>query len=69
MAAHSTRSSPQHWMTSDARLDDIGVRLGQIRTVKLLTARQVAALQPVDQRSYDAGMLGANQAGLYKPPG
>jgi len=57
------------WMTSDARLDDIGVRLGQIRTVKLLTPRQVAALVRVDQRSYDAGMLGANQAGLYKPPG
>lgn len=57
-----------HWMTSDERLDDIGVRLGQIRVVKLLTPRQAAALAPVDPRSYQAGMLGANEAGLFKPP-
>lgn len=57
-----------HWMTSDDRLDDIGVRLGQIRVVKLVTPRQVAALAPVDPRSYQAGMLGADEAGLFKPP-
>jgi hypothetical protein len=57
-----------HWMTSDERLDDIGVRLGQIRAVKLLTPRMTAALSRVDPRSYQAGMLGVNEAGLYKPP-
>ncbi len=57
-----------HWMTSDERLDDIGVRLGHLRTVKLLTPRMVAALARVDARSYQAGMLGVNEAGLYKPP-
>lgn len=57
-----------HWMTRDERLDDIGVRLGEIRTIRLLTPRQVAALQPVDARSLQAGLLGANEAGLYKPP-
>jgi hypothetical protein len=57
-----------HWMTSDERLDDIGVRLGTIRAIKLLTPRMVAALNPVDARSYQAGMLGVNEAGLYKPP-
>ena len=57
-----------HWMTSDDRLDDIGVRLGTLRTVKLLTPRMVAALNRVDQRRYQAGMLGVNEAGLYKPP-
>ena len=57
-----------HWMTRDDRLDDIGIRLGQIRTVKLLTPRMVAALSRVDERSYQAGMLGVNEAGLYKPP-
>ncbi len=55
------------WMTSDARLDDIGVRLGRIRQVKLLTPRMVAALTPVDARSYQSGMLGTDEAGLYKP--
>jgi len=57
-----------HWMTRDDRLDDIGVRLSKIRTVKLLTPRMVAALNRVDERSYQAGMLGVNEAGLYKPP-
>ncbi len=57
-----------HWMTSDERLDDIGVRLGTIRAIKLLTPRMVAALNPVDARSYQAGMVGVNEAGLYKPP-
>jgi hypothetical protein len=65
---HLARFDRLHWMTSDARLDDIGVRLGEIRTVRLLTPRQVAALQPVDARSLQAGLLGANEAGLYKPP-
>ncbi len=56
-----------HWMTRDDRLDDIGVRLGQLRTVKLLTPRMAAALSPVDERSLQAGLLGVNEAGLYKP--
>lgn len=62
------RFDRRQWMTSDEWLDDIGVRLGEIRAVKLLTPRQVARLQPVDARSLEAGLLGANEAGLYKPP-
>jgi hypothetical protein len=57
-----------HWMTCDDRLDDIGVRLGQIRSFRLLTPRMAAALARVDERSYQAGMLGTNAAGLFKPP-
>lgn len=56
------------WMTRDDRLDDIGVRLGRLRTVRLLTPRMAAALNRVDERSYQAGMLGTNPAGLFKPP-
>ena len=37
-------------------------------TEEVVTPRQVAALQPVDARSLQAGLLGANEAGLYKPP-
>ena len=60
----------QGWMTSDgAVLDRIGERLGRIRQVKLLTPRMVAALSPVDERSLRAGLLEANQAGLYRPEG
>jgi len=56
------------WMTSDDNLEAIALRLDEIRKVPVLTRRMVANLSPVDQRSYQAGMLGVNEAGLYKPP-
>jgi hypothetical protein len=55
------------WMTSDDNLEAIALRLDEIRKVPVLTRRMVANLSPVDQRSYQAGMLGVNEAGLYKP--
>jgi hypothetical protein len=57
-----------NWMTSDENLEAIAVRLEEIRKVRLLTQRMAAHLSPVDERSYQAGMLGVNEAGLYKPP-
>jgi hypothetical protein len=56
------------WMTSDEALERIGERLDEIRKVRLLTRRMIANLSLVDERSYQAGLLGANKAGLYKPP-
>jgi hypothetical protein len=56
------------WMTSDDPLEAIALRLDEIRKVRVLTRRMVARLSPVDKRSYQAGMLGVNEAGLYKPP-
>lgn len=58
-----------NWMTSDETLERIGERLDEIRKVRLLTRRMIANLSLVDERSYQAGLLGANKAGLYKPPG
>jgi hypothetical protein len=55
------------WPTSDAALDVIGDKLGAIRIYKILTPAMVRSLSPVDQRTYDAGMIGVNRAGLYKP--
>jgi hypothetical protein len=57
-----------NWMTSDETLERIGERLDEIRQVRLLTPRMIARLSLVDDRSYKAGLLGANKAGLYKPP-
>jgi hypothetical protein len=57
------------WMTSDESLERIGSRLDEIRKVRLLTRRMIANLSLVDERSYQAGLLGADKAGLYKPPG
>ena len=56
------------WATRDEPLDRIGERLDEIRKVRVLTPRMVARLSPMDARTYRAGMLGANRAGLYKPP-
>jgi len=58
-----------NWMTSDESLERIGARLDEIRKVRLLTRRMIANLSLVDERSYQVGLLGANKAGLYKPPG
>lgn len=57
-----------NWMTNDETLERIGERLDEIRQVRLLTPRMIARLSLVDERSYRAGLLGANKAGLYKPP-
>jgi len=45
----------QNWMSSDEPLEGV------------LTARMIAGLSPVDERSYQAGLLGVNEAGLYRP--
>ena len=58
-----------NWMTSDEPLERIGGRLDEIRKVLLLTRRMIAGLSLVDECSYQAGLLGANKAGLYEPPG
>lgn len=55
------------WMWNDERLDDIGVKLGEIRSYRILTPAQIRALQPKDKRSYEAGMVGLNMDGVYKP--
>jgi hypothetical protein len=58
-----------HWMTSDRTVERIGARLDEIRKVPLLTRRMIHGLSLVDERSYKAGLLGANKAGLYRPTG
>jgi hypothetical protein len=55
------------WMTNDDRLEEIAAKLDEIPSVKLLSEHMISDLVLVDDRSYAAGMLGVNQAGLYKP--
>ena len=55
------------WLWNDAPLDAIAGRLDEIRKVRLLTPAMIRRLSPMDKRSYEAGMLGTNPAGLYKP--
>ncbi len=55
------------WMTSNENLERISEALDEIRQIRLLTPSMIRNLNPVDERSYQAGMLGTNEAGLYRP--
>jgi len=55
------------WMITDDSLEHIAQKLDRIRRVPVLTEPMISALSLVDERSYQAGLMGANEAGLYKP--
>ena len=55
------------WMTRDDFLEHIARKLDRIRKVPVLTQLMISALSLVDERSYQTGLMGANEAGLYKP--
>ncbi|MDZ7261402.1 MAG: hypothetical protein ONB05_04780 [candidate division KSB1 bacterium] len=56
-----------NWMISDEPLERIARRLDELRHIPLLTPQMIAGLSLVDERSYQAGLLGVNEAGLYRP--
>ena len=55
------------WMTKDDSLERIAQRLDRARKVPVLTQPMISNLSLVDERSYRAGLLEANEAGLYRP--
>ena len=55
------------WMTKDDSLERIAQKLDRTRKVPVLTQSMLSNLSLVDERSYRAGLLEANEAGLYKP--
>ncbi len=60
---------PLHWMWDDAGADAIEACLKTLRQISVVTPSMVKCLLPVDTRSYEAGMLGADSDGLYVPQG
>ena len=56
-----------HWTTNDAAMDLIAARLNRRRKVLLVTADMVSRLSSVDVRSFEAGFMGSEAAGLYRP--
>ncbi len=55
------------WLVRDATMDRIARRLSALPRVALLTRPMIAGLSEMDDRSYRAGLLGADWAGLYLP--
>jgi hypothetical protein len=55
------------WLTSDKDLEAIATRLDEIQRTPLLAESMVRRLTRLDERSYKAGLFGANLDGLYQP--
>jgi hypothetical protein len=58
---------PLEWMTKDEPLERIAQRLDTVSRTPLLTEGMIERLTPVDGRSLRAGLLGADETGLYRP--
>jgi len=56
-----------NWMTSDDSLERIAKRLDRVRKIPLLAQPMISNLSLVDERSYQTGLIGADEAGLFKP--
>jgi hypothetical protein len=55
------------WETTEQDLEWIGERLNTVWHYPLVDAATVQEMQPVDNLLYQAGLLGSDPAGLYKP--
>ena len=56
-----------NWIFDETGLGAIAERLDDLQRIPLLSKKRIVKLQPMDQRGFNAGMLGADQAGLYVP--
>jgi len=56
-----------NWMVRGEPLEQIATRLGEIRKISVVAPQMIAKLSLVDPRSYQAGLLGAVEGGLYRP--
>jgi hypothetical protein len=62
-----TRFDRYDWETTRQGVDFVVERFYKLKSTALLDEDSIRFLSPVDRRSYEAGMLGANYDGVYKP--
>jgi hypothetical protein len=62
-----SRFDARGWMTTDLDLEWVGDRLDALPHYPLINEEMARNLQRVDQRLYEAGLLGADPKGLYEP--
>lgn len=62
-----TSLDASNWMADDRGADKIEKLLKHRRRIRLVPADVAGRLNRMDPLSYDAGMVGVNHAGLYKP--
>jgi hypothetical protein len=56
------------WAVQDSAMDQIAEALDKKRRIAVVTDEAVRQLSLVDERSRKAGLLGADEAGLFTPP-
>ncbi len=56
------------WMWEDRGVDRIEMYLKKLNGYSLFMLEQIQSFSRVDSLSYEAGMLGTNPDGLFKPP-
>jgi hypothetical protein len=56
----------ESWTTRDEAMELVARRLDTIRHFPLATERHIRELRRVDARTYEAGMVGVNEAGIYR---
>jgi hypothetical protein len=54
------------WMTRDTGLETLSTTMDRYRVHPVISDEMAAGLAPADERSLRAGLMGANQAGLFK---
>ncbi len=54
------------WMTRDTGLEMLSTTMDRYRVHPVISDEMAAGLAPADERSLRAGLMGANQAGLFK---
>jgi hypothetical protein len=57
----------RNWATTDEDLEYIGDKLEQLRHFDVITKKMIKNLKPASEIMMKAGMLGSNEAGLFKP--
>jgi len=62
-----SRFDPYDWATQQSGVDKVTNALYRLTTIPLIDQATARNLTQVDRRSYEAGMLGTNYDGLYKP--
>lgn len=55
------------WMWDNAGASAVEKHLHSLRLKPVITEGMIHRLSPLDKRSYEAGMMGVNMAGLFKP--
>jgi hypothetical protein len=55
------------WEIDDAAINGIEKGLSRLHPIPIVTPEMVAELASMDSRSYQAGLLGANPDGLFRP--